>query len=112
MRQSFTTFGATQFSRDGSALFALVDRYIPSGSAAMASLHDGMRLLTLPVEADDQGEGARGKALTLKEASDRVFVDNDEARKVLDELQLDTLTPQKARNILQRRVENSENVEW
>lgn len=72
----------------------------------MASLQDGMRLLNLPVESD-------GGDLTLKEASDRVFMDNDEARRVLEELQLDALTqPQNARYILQRRVENSENVEW
>lgn len=106
LRQSFTTFGATQFLRDGSAIFALVDRYIPRGSSTMSTLHDGMRLLGLPVEAGEN------KDLTLKEASDRVFQDNDEARKVLEELQLSELTPQNARNILQQRVENSENVEW
>jgi hypothetical protein len=64
-----------------------------------------MRLLNLPVESE-------GGGLTLKQASDRVFVDNDEARKVLEELQLESLTPQNARYILQRRVENSEDVEW
>jgi len=105
LRQSFTTFGAAQFLRDGSAIFALVDRYIPGGSAAMATLHEGMRLLNLPVEME-------GGGLTLKQASDRVFVDNDEARKVLEELQFESLTPQNARYILQRRVENSEDVEW
>ena len=105
LRQSFTTFGAAQFLRDGSAIFAVVDRYIPGGSAAMTTLHEGMRLLNLPVETE-------GGDLTLKQASDRVFVDNDEARKVLEELQLESLTPQNARYILQRRVENSEDVEW
>lgn len=108
LRQSFTTFGAAQFLRDGFAVFSLIDRYIPGGSAAMANLHDGLQLLNLPVEIE--GEGNTGP--TLKEASDRVFVDNDEARKVLEELQLESLTPQSARYILQRRVENSENVEW
>lgn len=110
LRQSFTTFGAAQFLRDGSAIFALVDRYIPSGSSVMAALHEGMQLLNLPVEIEGEGEGANG--MTLKQASDRVFVDNDEARKVLEELGLEFLTPQNARYILQRRVENSEDVEW
>ncbi|KAJ3504578.1 hypothetical protein NM208_g16316 [Fusarium decemcellulare] len=103
LRQSFTTYGATQFSRDGAALVSLIDRYIPGGSSTLDSLTEGMRLLSLPVEASETG------VLTLKEASDRVFKDNDEARKVLEELQLQELTPQNARNILQRRVENNEN---
>ena len=71
----------------------------------MSHLQDGIRLLNLPLEKE---EGT----LTLKEASDRVFVDNDEARKVLEELNLEALTPPNARYILQRRIENSENVEW
>ncbi|KAF4998033.1 hypothetical protein FDECE_11910 [Fusarium decemcellulare] len=106
LRQSFTTYGATQFSRDGAALVSLIDRYIPGGSSTLDSLTEGMRLLSLPIEASETG------VLTLKEASDRVFKDNDEARKVLEELQLQELTPQNARNILQRRVENNENVGW
>ncbi|KAM5352021.1 hypothetical protein ACJ41O_004744 [Fusarium nematophilum] len=106
LRQSFTTYGATQFRRDGAALVAVVERYIPGGSSTLDSLTEGMRLLGLPIEAGEPG------GLTLKEASDRVFKDNDEARKVLEELQLEELTPQNARNILQRRVENNENVGW
>ncbi|RSL93497.1 hypothetical protein CDV31_014700 [Fusarium ambrosium] len=106
LRQNFTTYGATQFRRDGDALVAVVERYIPGGSSTLDSLTDGMRLLSLPVEA---GEGG---GLTLKEASDRVFTDSDEARRVLEELGLNELTPHNARNILQRRVENNENVGW
>ncbi|KAM0348412.1 hypothetical protein ACHAPU_004384 [Fusarium lateritium] len=106
MRQSFTTYGATQFHRDGVALVAVVERYIPNGSSVLDSLTEGMQLLSLPVEAGEAG------GLTLKEASDRVFTDNEEARKVLEELNLEGLLPQSARNILQRRVENNENVGW
>ncbi|KAF5027449.1 hypothetical protein F66182_439 [Fusarium sp. NRRL 66182] len=106
VRQSFTTYGATQFRRDGAALTAVIERYIPGGSSVLDSLTEGMLLLSLPVEAGGSG------GLTLKEASDRVFTDNEEARKVLEELHLEELTPQSARNILQRRVENNENVGW
>ncbi|WZH46397.1 TIP-1 family-domain-containing protein [Fusarium acuminatum] len=106
MRQSFTTYGATQFRRDGVALVAVVERYIPNGSSVLDSLTEGMQLLSLPVETGEAG------GLTLKEASDRVFTDNEEARKVLEELHLEELSPQSARNILQRRVENNENVGW
>lgn len=111
MRQSFTTYGAAQFLRDGAAIFSLVDRYIPGGSSAMSNLQEGMQLLNLPAESEGEGNDAQS-TMTLKEASDRVFTDNDEARKVLEELRLETLTPANARYILQRRVENSENVEW
>ncbi|KAF4986645.1 hypothetical protein FGRMN_10739 [Fusarium graminum] len=105
-RQSFTTYGATQFRRDGAALVAVVERYIHNGSSVLDALTEGMQLLSLPVEAGE------ADGLTLKEASDRVFTDNEEARKVLEELHLEELSPQSARNILQRRVENNENVGW
>ncbi|KAF5685029.1 Rad50-interacting protein [Fusarium denticulatum] len=106
MRQSFTTCGAAQFRRDGAALVSTIERYIPNGSSVLDNLIEGMQLLSLPVEAGETG------GLTLKEASDRVFTDNEEARKVLEELHLEGLSPQGARNILQRRVENNENVGW
>lgn len=102
MRQSFTTLGAAQFVRDVHALCSLIDRYIPDGSGALASVRDGARLLSLPVETVEAG------AVTLKQASDRVFTDNTEAKRVLEGLGMDTLTPAHARQILQKRVENSE----
>lgn len=105
LRQSFTTLGAAQFAHDGAAIFNVIERYLPGGSAALNELQQGMRLLSLP--ADVEGEG-----LSLKDASDRAFKDNEEARKVLEELHLDGLTPLNARNILQRRVENNENIGW
>lgn len=67
-------------------------------------------LLNLPATAAAESEDA--VAITLKQASDRAFTDNDEARAVLEELQLVALTPLNARQILQRRVENNENVGW
>ncbi|KAI1080950.1 RINT-1 family protein [Whalleya microplaca] len=102
MTQSFTTLGAAQFARDLQAIFSLVDHHIPEGSISMCALQDGVRLLSLPLESDDDG------AITLQQASDRIFTDNTEAKKVLAELGLDSLTPPNARKILQRRVENSE----
>ncbi|KAI8154237.1 hypothetical protein K4K49_007823 [Colletotrichum sp. SAR 10_70] len=101
MRASFTAFGAAQFTRDVNAIFALVERYIPNGVASMTSLVDALKLLNLPTEPVEGG-------LSLKDASDRVFTDNTEAKKTLEELDIDTLTPANARHILQRRVENKE----
>ncbi|KAI0006733.1 RINT-1 family protein [Xylariaceae sp. FL0662B] len=102
MAQSFTTLGAAQFVRDLQAIFSLVDRNITDGSLSMCTLQDGAQLLSLPLEVDGDG------GVTLQEASDRIFTDNTEAKKVLAELGLDSLTPTNARKILQRRVENSE----
>lgn len=101
MAQNFTTLGATQFIRDTDAISSLISRYIPDGSAAFGTLQDGLALLNLQVEAKDG-------AVSLQQATDRVFTDNTEAKKLLSELGLESLTPANARKILQRRVENSE----
>ncbi|KAI0024076.1 RINT-1/TIP-20 [Xylariomycetidae sp. FL0641] len=101
MTQNFTTLGAAQFVRDLQAILALVDRHIPEGSLIMGTLLEGAQLLSLPLEAEEGG-------ISLSQASDRLFTDNTEAKKVLNELSLDSLTPASARKILQRRVENSE----
>lgn len=101
MRASFTAFGAAQFARDVNAIFSLVERYIPNGVASMISLVDALKLLNLPTEPRDG-------MLSLREATDRVFTDNTEAKKTLEALDIDTLTPANARHILQRRVENKE----
>jgi RAD50-interacting protein 1 len=101
MRQSFTSFGAAQFMKDANAILSLVERYLPNGTSSMSGLIDGLVLLNLPVESAEE-------RVTLKDASDRIFTDNTEAKQVLEELGIDSLTPANARNILQRRVENSE----
>lgn len=101
MTASFTTLGASQFARDLDAISSLIDRYIPDGSSALGTLQDGSRLLNLPVGVSDG-------AVSLQQASDRVFTDNSEAKKLLADLGLESLTPANARKILQRRVENSE----
>jgi len=114
LKQTFTTLGAAQFAHDGGALFAVIERYIPGGSRAMDELREGMQLLNLPTkapESSDEGAGGSG-AMTLKTASERAFMDNSEARAVLGELGLQTLSPANARYILQRRVENNENIGW
>lgn len=100
----FTTLGAAQFLRDVHAVFATVDRYVPDGTAVMAFLSDAVQLLNLPVELPEGQEGG----MTLKEASDRVFTDNNEARRVLEELGFEMLEPAHARRVLQNRVETSD----
>lgn len=126
LRQNFTTLGAAQFMRDVQAILSLVDRNIPKGSAAMAQLEEAVRLLSLPVEdssadgsgreknnGDGEDEGIANNAsssspFSLQQISDRMFTDNQEARRALEDLGIETLEPVDARKILQRRVENSE----
>ncbi|KAK0721484.1 TIP-1 family-domain-containing protein [Apiosordaria backusii] len=103
MSHKFTSSGAAQFARDLHAISSVIERYIPDGSSSLGSLSDAVRLLNLPVEQPLEGDG-----MSLKKATDMVFTDNTEAKKVLDELEIDSLTPANARQILQRRVENAE----
>lgn len=102
MSHKFTVAGVAQFKQDVRAISTLVERYIPDGSSSLGSLCDAIRLLNLPVDAADEG------ALSLRAATDRVFTDNTEAKNLLDEMGIDSLTPAHARQILQRRVENAE----
>ena len=115
MRHSFTGLGAAQFAQDVCAVAALVDAHVPgAGSAALATLEDAARVLSLPLapgEAsaqqgeEDLGAGEEKVVMSLRQASDRFFVDNTEAKRALEDLGIDTLTPANARNIVQRRVE-------
>ncbi|KAK4154399.1 RINT1-like protein [Chaetomidium leptoderma] len=101
MGHRFTASGATQLMRDVHAISALIERFIPDGSSSLGSLGDALRLLNLPVDAQEGG------LLSLRRATDMVFTDNTEAKKVLDELEIVSLTPANARHILQRRVETA-----
>ncbi|KAK0625266.1 TIP-1 family-domain-containing protein [Bombardia bombarda] len=98
----FTATGAAQFRRDVRVISSLVDRYISGGSNSLGRLKEALQLLNLPTETADEG------AMTLKRATDMAFIDNTEAKKVLEILELDSLTPADARQILQSRVENAE----
>ncbi|EAA30678.1 hypothetical protein GE21DRAFT_10443 [Neurospora crassa] len=104
MANKFAASGAAQFRRDVDAISSVVERYIPDGSIALESIKEALHLLNLPVEAPEENSNT----MTLKNAVDRVFTDNTEAKKVLEELEIESLSPPHARQILQRRVENAE----
>ncbi|KAL8404544.1 hypothetical protein RB594_009409 [Gaeumannomyces avenae] len=110
MGHSFTAFGAAQFARDVQAVVSLVERYIPDGSAMLLSVQEGIRLLSLPLDAPEYADGSttRGQSvITLRQANDRILMDEADARKLLEELGVEMLTLANARHILQRRVEVS-----
>lgn len=101
MREKFTRHGATQFHRDLSAAWSLVDRYIADGSASsigMPKLREAVVLLTLPDKAQ---EGL----LSFGDAYDRAYASNAEATKVMDELDFTNLTYLEVRQVLARRQE-------
>ncbi|KAK8013360.1 hypothetical protein PG991_008953 [Apiospora marii] len=116
LRQNFTTLGAAQFARDIQAILSLVDRHIPEGSAAMAQLEEAVRLLSLPMEAptsdgssrennnggdgEDKGNDSSSSPFSLQQISDRMFTDNQEARRALEDLGIQTLEPVDAREDL------------
>jgi hypothetical protein len=103
MKERYTTLGAAQFYRDLSAIWAVIDEYIPYGSSSalgMPKLKEAVQLLNLPTAPS-------GELMSISQAYDRVFQDNNEARKVLEELGLLVISFAEARLILQRRVEAS-----
>jgi RAD50-interacting protein 1 len=103
MRERFTTLGAAQFFRDLTALWAVIDNYIVDGSLSalgMPKLREAVSLLNLPIEARDG-------VMSLSSTYERIFSNNTEAKKVIDELGFSTISYQEARRILQRRVEAS-----
>ncbi|KAK4218421.1 RINT1-like protein [Rhypophila decipiens] len=119
MSHKFAAAGAQQFANDVHAISALVDGYVPGVSSSLGTLGEALTLLNLPLPLDqhsgsaaDQQEGEPNNIKTenmdLKIATDRVFLDNSQAKMVLDELSIHALTPANARQILQRRVENAE----
>jgi RAD50-interacting protein 1 len=119
MKQHFTTYGAAQLARDVQAICSLIDGRLADGSAALQGLVEGVRLLNLPVELDEDEDEKEEQdhalssdatqrlapRLSLRQASDRIFKDNAEAKAVLEELDIVILTPTNARAILHQRVE-------
>lgn len=120
LRHTFSTAGASQLASDVEHICSVVDsalghhhNYASSFSSrrVMRKLGDGLTLLCLrispqsgPVEQDSNVLVAE-KALGLWEAEKRLFANNESAREVLAELELDNLTEAEARAVLERRVE-------
>jgi hypothetical protein len=129
-RHSFSTAGATQLTTDVSALCSQIDRYIGQGQARLGlrKLLEGVTLISLPIRAevqreqpgrsgeeDDEGsawdevngdaDDAEPKAMGLFEVERLVFMDNESARQVLQQLGLELLSEGDARAVLEKRIE-------
>ncbi|KAI4759212.1 hypothetical protein E4T52_08587 [Aureobasidium sp. EXF-3400] len=117
LRHTFSTAGASQFMSDFRGLCSVFDRYLGAGTGrnVMQRLDDGLTLLDLPVrgeipvevDAEASDEVTSEKKWGLFEVERRVFMDNETARDVLEEMGLEVLTESDARAVLGKRVELS-----
>lgn len=106
MREKFTKLGAAQFYRDLAAVWELIDAYIVDGSSSslgMPRLREACILLNLPERASMGAGQEQDGRMTLDDATEKVFADNTMAKEVLDQLHFTNLTPQEARQVLDRR---------
>ena len=117
LRHSFSTAGASQFMSDFKGICSVFDRYLGAGTGqnVMQRLDDGLTLLDLPVrgeipvevDAETSDEASSEKKWGLFEVERRVFMDNEAARDVLEEMGLEVLTESDARAVLGKRIELS-----
>ncbi|KAF5867355.1 hypothetical protein ETB97_000124 [Aspergillus alliaceus] len=120
MRNKFSAAGATQLISDVEHLCNVTDvalgpaAQVGSSANVLRRLNEGLTLLGLSISAskatDDesasQAKDQRGATqLGLWEVEKRLFKDNESARDLLTELNIETLSGAEARSVLERRVE-------
>ncbi|OJD27241.1 hypothetical protein ACJ73_01362 [Blastomyces percursus] len=114
MRNTFSTTGASQLSTDVDNICKVVDVAIGDGMESrnvMQKLEAGLLLLNLKIKPTQKDHGAYAGArdktpnLSLWDAEKRIFANNESARSLLAELNIETLTETEARAVLERRVE-------
>lgn len=117
LRHSFSTAGVSQFASDIHHICGVVDSAISVQSPVqdearrtMRKLNEGLTLLSLkikPQDAPDEPQDVQHdkKELGLWEVERKLFANNESAREVLNELDIETLTEAEARAVLERRVE-------
>lgn len=117
MRNTFSAAGASQLISDVDHLCSVVDSSLGSAGHAgdsirvMKKLSEGLLLLGLnAAQGHDQGgesisEKDADEQLGLWDVEKRLFKDNESARVVLGELNVDSLTEAEARTVLEKRVE-------
>ncbi|RAO64460.1 uncharacterized protein BHQ10_000472 [Talaromyces amestolkiae] len=118
-RHSFSAAGVSQLMSDIDHLCGVIDSALGhhSSSAAyqgeagrvMRKLSESLVLLGLRIKPQstksDENNETYGVELGLWEVERRLFANNESAREVLSELEIETLTEAEARAILEKRVE-------
>lgn len=124
MRNTFSTSGIAQFTRDVSALWEVMDRFLGNGQGelGMIRLKEALVLLGLPagdkareeekegekIGEDDEAGSRAATTLGLWEVEKRIFRSNESGREVLEELGLQVLSESDARSVLERRIDLGE----
>jgi hypothetical protein len=111
-KHTFSETGAAQLASDVDHLCHVVDSALGASSQAGISLRtikklsEGLRILCLST-AEQEGDISTndGVPLRLWDVEKRLFRDNESARSVLAELEIDSLSEAEARSVLERRVE-------
>ncbi|KAI5305073.1 NuA4 histone acetyltransferase subunit [Ascosphaera pollenicola] len=112
MRNSFSATGGAQFYFDVQAICDTVDNILSihdtegiESSKLMCRLVDGLILLGLPNEVDEEAKKDGNVSFCISDVERKVFESNEGARSVLKALRIKNLTEAEARQILQRRIE-------
>ncbi|BCR85628.1 RINT-1 family protein [Aspergillus chevalieri] len=115
MRNTFSAAGALQLVSDVDHLCSVVDSSLGSiGHAGdsirmMKKLNEGLLLLGLDAQKQDEGETPEDEKeagrVGLWDVEKRLFKDNESAREMLAELEIENLTEAEARTVLEKRVE-------
>ncbi|MCJ1449538.1 MAG: hypothetical protein MMC23_010058 [Stictis urceolatum] len=109
MTHNFSTLGVAQLQRDMNAIWEMFDSLISDGFGrnSMRRLYEAIQLLSLPYisEGADELENSTSGLTSIQVVEERVYRDNESARDVLEELDMETLTESEARNVLDKRVE-------
>ena len=115
MINTFSAAGAAQLISDVDHLCSVVDAALGSighgdSIRTMKKLNEGLLLLGLNAQKQDGTEEEEEveetvTAAGLWDVEKRLFKDNESAREVLAELDVESLTEAEARTVLERRVE-------
>lgn len=113
-RHTFSAAGAAQLFGDIEQLCNVVDTtlgiagHVGGSIQLVKKLSEGLRLLNLGLSTTEQTDEATNESVTslgLWDVEKRLFKDNESARAVLAELEIEILTGAEARSVLERRVE-------
>lgn len=110
-RNTFSTTGAAQLASDVDHLCHVVDTALGAAGRAgdslriMKKLSEGLRLLNLNAAVESDSANVEEAGLGLWDVEKRLFKDNESARAVLAEMEIDGLSEAEARSVLERRVE-------
>ncbi|KAJ5793638.1 hypothetical protein N7457_000237 [Penicillium paradoxum] len=108
----FSETGAAQLASDVDHLCYVVDSALGASSPegismqTIKKLSEGLRILCLSTaEQEEDGPAKEDPPLRLWDVEKRLFRDNESARSVLAELEIESLSEAEARSVLERRAE-------